>query len=108
MAQCEAQTKLLNEVNQKMNLLIEQIGLGKRQRLGRSSEKMDFDNDQLHWIIYSLAETAKANHLKPYNYFEYLLEVISQHMDDKNLDFLEALLPWSDQIPRLAINNNIC
>lgn len=24
-------------------------------------------------IIYSIAETAKANNLKPYNYFEYLL-----------------------------------
>jgi len=50
-------------------------------------------------MIYSLAETAKTNHLKPYNYFKYLLEVIPQHMDDKNLEFLEALLLWSDQIP---------
>lgn len=50
-------------------------------------------------IIYSISETAKANHLKPYDYFKYLLEVIPEHMDDKNLDFLENLLPWSENIP---------
>ena len=31
-------------------------------------------------IIYSIAETAKANHLKPYEYFEYLLTEIPKHM----------------------------
>ena len=34
-------------------------------------------------IIYSIAETAKANKLKPYEYFEYLLTEIPKHMDDK-------------------------
>ena len=46
-------------------------------------------------IIYSIAETAKANQLKPYEYFEYLLEEISQHMEDTDLSFCENLLPWS-------------
>ena len=50
-------------------------------------------------IIYSIAETAKANNLKPYAYFEYLLTEIPNHMDDKDLSFLEDLLPWSDQLP---------
>lgn len=50
-------------------------------------------------IIYSIAETAKANNLKPYDYFEYLLTEIPNHMDDKDLSFLENLLPWSDQLP---------
>ena len=49
-------------------------------------------------ILYSLVETAKANHLNPYKYFETLLTVIPQHMDDKNLRFLDALLPWSPLI----------
>ena len=31
-------------------------------------------------IIYSIAETAKANQLKPYEYFEYLLAEIPKHM----------------------------
>lgn len=50
-------------------------------------------------IIYSIAETAKANNLKPFDYFEYLLTEISKHVDDKNTDFLAELLPWSDMLP---------
>ena len=47
----------------------------------------------------SIAETAKANQLKPYEYFEYLLTEIPKHMDDKNNNFLEELLPWSETLP---------
>ena len=36
-------------------------------------------------IIYSIAETAKANNLK--------------HMDDTDHSFLEDLLPWSPKLP---------
>lgn len=50
-------------------------------------------------IIYSIAETAKANGLKPFNYFEYLLTEIPKHADDKNTDFLTDLLPWSPTLP---------
>ncbi len=50
-------------------------------------------------IIYSIAETAKANNLKPYQYFKYLLEEIPKHMEDKDLLFLENLLPWSENLP---------
>ena len=50
-------------------------------------------------MIYSIAETAKANHLKPYNYFEYLLTEIPKHMDDRDNHFCEDLLPWSDKLP---------
>jgi hypothetical protein len=50
-------------------------------------------------IIYCIAETAKANCLKPYNYFEHLLTEIPKHMNDKNLDFLNDLLPWSEALP---------
>ena len=50
-------------------------------------------------IIYSITETAKANNLKPYNYLEYLLTVIPEHMDDHDTSFCEDLLPWSDQLP---------
>ena len=52
-------------------------------------------------IIYSIAETAKANQLKPYEYFEYLLTEIPKHMDDKNSNFLEELLPWSETVTDL-------
>ena len=50
-------------------------------------------------IIYSIAETAKANNLKPYDYFEYLLSEIPNHMDEKDNSFLENLLPWSENLP---------
>ena len=50
-------------------------------------------------IIYSIAETAKANNLKPYDYFVYLLEEIPKHMEQKDRTFLENLLPWSKKLP---------
>lgn len=37
--------------------------------------------------------------LKIYEYIKYLLEVIPERMDDKNYDFVEDLLPWSDKLP---------
>lgn len=49
-------------------------------------------------IIYSLVETAKANHLNVYQYFELLLTEIPKHMDDNNLDFIDSLLPWSPMV----------
>lgn len=50
-------------------------------------------------IIYSIAETAKANSLKPYDYFVYLLEEIPKHMNQEDRTFLEDLLPWSEKLP---------
>lgn len=50
-------------------------------------------------IIYSIAETAKANHLKPYDYFEYLLTEIPKHLNETDRSFCEELLPWSDKLP---------
>ena len=50
-------------------------------------------------IIYSIAETAKANDLKPYDYFEYLLTKIPKHLDDTDRIFLDDLLPWSPNLP---------
>lgn len=50
-------------------------------------------------ILYSIVETAKANDLNIYNYFKHLLTEIPKHMDDTELSFLNALLPWSKQLP---------
>lgn len=50
-------------------------------------------------VIYSLVETAKANHLKIYEYLKHLLSEIPKHMDDTNMNFLEDLLPWSEKLP---------
>ena len=43
-------------------------------------------------IIYSIAETTKANDLKPYEYYEYLLTEIPAHMEDTVRSFLEDFL----------------
>ena len=49
-------------------------------------------------IIYSIVETAKANNLRTYDYLELLLTEIPNHMDDKNFDYFEKLMPWSDYV----------
>lgn len=49
-------------------------------------------------MIYSLVETAKANNLNVYQYFELLLTEIPKHMNDTTLDFLDELLPWSPKV----------
>lgn len=46
-------------------------------------------------MLYSLVETAKANSLNVYQYFELLLTEIPKHMNDTDLSFIEELLPWS-------------
>ena len=49
-------------------------------------------------VIYSLVETAKANNLRTYEYLELLLTEIPNHLDDKNFDYFENLMPWSDYV----------
>ena len=48
--------------------------------------------------IYSLLESAKANGLIPQRYMEYLLERLPG-LDLENKQVLEAVLPWSKEIP---------
>lgn len=51
-------------------------------------------------VLYSLAETAKANELNTYKYFELLLSELPKHMDDKDLHFIDDLMPWSPSVQR--------
>ena len=57
-------------------------------------------------IIYSIAETAKANSLKPYDYFVYLLEEIPKHMNEKDCSFIEDLLPRSQNSQKKLETNS--
>ena len=50
-------------------------------------------------VIYSIAETARVNNLKPYEYFKYLLEEIPKHGEFEDPSYLDDLLPWSDSLP---------
>ena len=49
-------------------------------------------------ILYSILETAKANHLNCYEYLKYVLETLSQ-IDAPTEADLDRLLPWSDTLP---------
>ena len=50
-------------------------------------------------MFYSIAETAKANGLKPYEYFKYVLDQMLLHLDDKPADYISDLVPWSNKLP---------
>ena len=50
-------------------------------------------------MLYSIAETAKANGLTPYEYFKYLLEQILEHIEDPPAEYLEDIMPWSNKLP---------
>lgn len=68
-------------------------------------------------IMYSIVETAKANKVNVYLYLRYLLEQIPIYLDGKSLDFLDNMLPWSEEylsyektqkmsIPNLVLKEN--
>jgi hypothetical protein len=44
-------------------------------------------------MLYSLVEIASAKQINTYNYFNLLLSEISKHIDNKDLRFIDALLP---------------
>lgn len=53
-------------------------------------------------VIYSLVETAKANDLKPYEFFVHLLTELPKLTDMTSSEaepYLEKLLPWSPELP---------
>jgi len=57
-------------------------------------------------MIFSIAETAKANNLNTYEYFELLLSEIPKHQDDKDLKFLDDLLPWLKAVQKKMSQQN--
>ena len=51
-------------------------------------------------LLYSIAESAKANQLKPYEYFCYLLTELMKHLRENVLaDVINQLMPWSPELP---------
>ena len=51
-------------------------------------------------LLYSIAESAKANRLKPYEYFCYLLkELVKYPRNDVPTEVLRTLMPWSEELP---------
>ena len=50
-------------------------------------------------MIYSLVETVKANNLKPYDYFSYVLTEMPKIPKDLRASQVERFMPWSPEIP---------
>lgn len=50
-------------------------------------------------MLYSIAETAKANGLRPYEYFKYVLDNMLLHIDDSPADYIDDLMPWAANMP---------
>ena len=57
-------------------------------------------------VIYSLVETAKANGLNPYYYFEYLLTELPKlkefNSPEEEAVAMNRLLPWSEDLPDIC------
>lgn len=53
-------------------------------------------------MLYSIAETAKANGLKPYEYFKYLLEQLLIHQEDALDTYVGNIVPWSENLPDIC------
>lgn len=50
-------------------------------------------------VIYSIVETAKANRLKVYDYFNYLFEELPKYIGDLDGEVPDKLMPWSPDLP---------
>ena len=48
-------------------------------------------------ILFTLTETAKANHAHPYYYLKYLLKILPKQKVDKDRSFLNDCMPWSEK-----------
>ena len=55
-------------------------------------------------VLYSIAETAKANDLKVYDYPEYLIGELAKHAVDASREFPQDLLPWSQAVQEKCKN----
>jgi len=54
--------------------------------------------------IYSIVETAKANGLDVFKYFELLLTVLPSMEFLTNPDILEEMLPWNRTVQKICKN----
>lgn len=50
-------------------------------------------------MLYSIVETCKANNIRIYEYLKHLLTVLPEHENDTDSDYLDALMPWSKELP---------
>jgi len=51
-------------------------------------------------LMYSIVETAKANHVNVRNYLRYLLEEVPKYLAQPDKSFLRDMVPWSEAFQR--------
>ena len=54
-------------------------------------------------MIYSIVETVKANNIKPYDYFTYVLTELPKIPKELRAGQLSKLMPWSKELPENCI-----
>ena len=54
------------------------------------------DGAKVNAIMYSIVETAKANHANVQYYLQYLFEQIPRRRAEGDTGFMEEMMPWSD------------
>ena len=72
--------------------------LGKKNRMFHNTANGANSSAQ----VYSISETAKLNHLRPYYYFKYILTELPNFCDEQgNIDStkLDDSMPWSVKLP---------
>jgi len=84
----------LSPDNNKSERAIKPFVLGRKNFLFSKSPK----GATASGIAYSIVETAKSNGLVAFNYLTYLFEKLP-NVDLENYDELDALLPWSKDLP---------
>jgi hypothetical protein len=51
-------------------------------------------------VLYSLAEISRANNLKAYEYFSYLLTELPKYIHDFETEVPDSLYPWSEEFSK--------
>ena len=51
-------------------------------------------------VLYSLTETSRANGLRSYEYFSYLLTELPKYIHDFETEIPESLFPWPNEFPK--------
>jgi hypothetical protein len=57
-------------------------------------------------MMYSVVETAKANHVHVRYYLQYLFEEITKYLDQSDKSFLKDMVPWSDSFHRYELQKD--
>jgi hypothetical protein len=95
--------------NNRAEQAIRPFTLGRKNWVNMYSPK----GAQASAVIYSLVETAKANDIRIYDYFEYLIQELSKHRREEmklkeqdpfyvpKRDYLQDMLPWSKNIKKM-------